>query len=125
MPSYVDGNTRTFPVGAAIGANIRVKISSGVLAVAGATDQDIGVTENETFAAGETVAVRLLSAAGTHKAVAAGAIAANAKVHGAADGEVNDTQATGSFLRGIAVTAATADQDVIEIIPCVGDTAGS
>lgn len=93
-------------------------------ALAGATDQDIGVTM-QYGVSGDVVAVAYVSKQGTHKAIAASAITAGSKVHGAASGKVNDTQATGSFLRGIAMEAAAADGDIIEILPLVGDTAGS
>ena len=93
-------------------------------ATAGATDQDIGVAMVDGVS-GDVIAVAYVSKQGTHKAIAASAITRGAKVHTAASGKVNDTQATGSFLRGIAMEAAGADGDVIEVLPCVGDTAGA
>lgn len=93
-------------------------------AVAGATDQDVGIA-TRSGVSGDEITVSAVNKQGTHKAIAAGAIAVGAKVYGATDGEVNDVQATGSFLRGVAMEAASADQDVIEILPLVGDTAGT
>ena len=93
-------------------------------ATAAATDQDVGVAMVDGVS-GDVVAVSLISKQGTHKAIAASALTKGAKVYGAASGKVNDTQATGSFLRGIAMEAAGADGDIIEVMPCVGDTAGS
>lgn len=124
MSQYFETPTRGFTAGAAIAQYLRVKLSSGKLAVAGA-EQDIGTIEEESFADGDVRAVRLLSTQGTHLAVAAGAVSAGAKVYGAAGGKVDDTQGTGAFLRGIALEAATADGDVIEILPLNGETAGT
>ena len=125
MSQFVDTKTKTFPADAAIGQYLRVHLSSGQVTLSGATDQDIGTTRNATFAAAEPVAVCLVSGQGTEKMVAAAAISENAKVYGAASGKISSTQATGAFLRGIALEAASADGDVIEVLPLVGDTAGA
>jgi len=125
MSQYDDTGRKSFTAGGAIAQHLRVKFSSGKLAVAGLTDQDFGTIENAAFADGDVRAVRLLSKQGTHPAVAAGAISQGAKVYGAASGKISATQGTGAFLRGVALEAATADGDVIEILPIVGDTAGS
>lgn len=126
MSQYVDTPTKSFVCDEAIAIWLRAKMDAdGRVTIAGAADQDIGVSAAATFAAGESLPIVLLSKQGTHKAVAAGAIAAGAKVYGAAAGKVNDVQATGSFLRGVALEAAGADNDVIEILPMVGDTAGA
>lgn len=93
-------------------------------ALAGATDQDIGVTM-QAGVSGDVVSVAYVNKQGTHKAIAASSITLGAKVHTAASGKVNDTQATGSFLRGLAMEAANADGDIIEVLPLTGDTAGS
>ena len=127
MSQYVNGNYKSFPAAAAIGKHLRVKLNgSGKLAVAGATDFDIGTLRDPATFADEPVAVRLVSANGTVTVVAAGAIAENAVVYGAAAGKVNDVQATDSFQFGIALEAATADGDVIEVLRTGnGDTPGS
>ena len=125
MSQQVDGNTTSYECGAAIGQFLRVKFSSGKLAAADATDQDIGVLRDASFASGDVRAVELFSRAGTHKAIAAAAISQGAKVYTAASGKVSATQATGAFLRGVAMSAATAAGDVIEVQPVVGDSAGA
>lgn len=114
---YTDGNYKTFTAGAAIAANTRVKLSSSKLAEAGATEEEVGVTTRATFADGDKVAVRLRNGAGTVKMIAAGEIAADAIVYTAASGKVNDVQASGAVRRGIALTAAGADGDIIEVLP--------
>lgn len=113
---YTDGNTRTFQAGAAIAKDLRVYLSSSKLAAAGATQLDVGTMTEASFADGDYAAVRLLNAAGTTRMIAAGVIAADAVVYTAAAGKVNDDQATGAIRVGIAVTAATADGDVIEVL---------
>jgi len=120
--SYIDAPTRTFPNNSAIAPHTRVKMSNGFLAPAGATDQDIGVLEFRTQASDAFGTVRLRSAAGTHKAIANAAIAAYTDTFTAASGKVG-AGTTGAFYRGITVTAAGADGDIIEILPMFGDSA--
>ena len=89
----------------------------GAVAVAGIGDTDVGILENNLVGNEKSVAVRLVSGEGTQKAIASKAIAAGVRVYTAASGKVSDTQGTGAYLRGIALTAAGADGDVVEIIP--------
>mgnify|MGYP006422253613 CR=1 FL=1 len=122
MPQFVETATRTFTNGStALAKGTRVVLSSGVLAAAAVGERDLGVLEYRAEA-DEPAAVRLLSAQGTQVAIAAGEIAAGAIVSTAASGKVNDVAATGSFERGMAVTGAAADGDLIEIIPFIGET---
>jgi len=126
MSTYVETPTRTFPASGAIAQHLRVILSSGVLAVADETDKELGTAEYGVLAGDELGTVRLRNAPGTKIGVAAGAIAAGADVYTAAGGKYDDTQATGAFYAGTALTAATADGDLIEILPPGhGDTAGS
>jgi len=119
----IAGNTRTFISGATIPAFSRVNLSSGVLAVAGLADEDeVGYT-TEDCVSGDAVSVVLRGAAGTQTVIAAGAIAEGAIVYSAADGEINDVAASTSYKRGIALEAAAADQDYIEILPRWDETA--
>lgn len=115
MSQQVDGAYRTFPAGGARGKYLRVKLASGVLALAGITDKDMGVLRDETFASGDLVAVRLASAAGTTKMIAAAAIVAGAEVYTAASGKVS-VSATTALPIGSAVEAAGADGDIIEVM---------
>jgi hypothetical protein len=88
---------------------------SRTFTVAAADDRaDAILLSAEGLADGETGLFKLLSGADTNYGIAAGEIAAGAKVYGAADGELNDVQAVGAFAEGVAITAASADGDVIE-----------
>lgn len=97
-----------------------VKLSSGTVVsnTATSTDVPIGVTLYAA-AAGAPVAVQLINVGGTVEIVAAGAISAGAAVYAAADGEVQALPTANGTYRmiGIALDAATTDQDVIEILP--------
>ncbi len=106
----------TFEAGGAISQYARVKITSGKLAVAGIYDADIGVAERQAFADGDVIPVRLLNSP-TQKVIAAGAISQGAYVYTAANGKVSATKAAGSHFRGVALEAASADGDIIEIQP--------
>lgn len=66
------------------------------------------------LADGETGLFKLLSGADTSYGIADGAITAGAAVYGDTDGELSATQETGAFKEGVAITAATADGDIIE-----------
>jgi len=115
MSQFVDGNVKAFTAGAAIGIHVLVKIASGKLAVAGLGDEYIGSMTQASFADGDVVGVRLKSAAGTHKLVAAGAFAQGARVYSRAAGEVDDVS-TGAKGCGIALEAAAAADDVVEVV---------
>ena len=79
-----------------------------------------------SLAAGQVVSVKLRSAAGTHKVRVSEALAAGATIYSEADGEVQDTAQATSFMEGTALEAATADNDIVEMIyNNAGDTAAS
>ena len=123
----IESNKRTFIAGsAALARRVLVKLASSVLVVntKTSTDLPIGVTEYAADAS-EAVAIRLLNAGGTVELVAAGAISADAVVYAADDGEIQALpSAAGTYLQiGIALEAASADQDIIEVLPWdVGQT---
>ena len=116
MSQYVESPCRSFTAGGAIAQHLRVKLSAGKLAAAGVGDQSIGTMEEASFADGDYRPVRLRTAQGTKKMVAAGAVTAGAQVFAAAGGKIDDTP--NPFPEGIALEAATADGDVIEVLPC-------
>lgn len=119
MTSHVETNTRRFPTGGtAIGRYLRVTLPSGDLAVAGIADNDIGTIEYEVFTSDTEAAVRLKTAVGTRKMVAAAAVTAGAIVYAAASGKVDDTVSAQRI--GIALEAATADGDIIEVLTDYG-----
>lgn len=119
MP-YNEG-IKAFIAGAGgVPGNCLVQLSSGTVVVntATATHIPIGVTLSAA-AAGEPVGVKLLNSQGSVEIVAAGAITAGAIVYAAADGEVSAVPtAAGTYRKiGVALEAATADQDIIEVLP--------
>jgi len=117
MSQYVEGPTRTFSCSGAIGQFLRVKTPAS-LAVAGATDVELGTIERAAFAALDRRAVRLRTADGTCKMVAAGDFVVGATLYGAAAGKVDNV--ANSNRVGIALEAATADGDVIEVLRSPG-----
>ncbi len=121
MAQYEDSGYGSVTLAATIAKALRVTVAG---ALAGLTDQDFGTTMAYGVS-GDVVGVSFVNKQGTQKATANGSISAGAKVYTAASGKVSSTQGTGAFLRGIAMEAATADGDIIEIMPLVGDTAGS
>ena len=91
-----------------------VKYSSATAVYCDAGDVPMGVIDTAVVTSGDAVAVKPLHAGATFQATAAGAIAAGATVWTADDGKVNDV-ASGAQV-GMALSAATADGDIIEIM---------
>ena len=97
---------------------------SGQLVVAGEDELSIGFVEGfvgagADVAVGDSITVRLLTSAGTFKAIVNEAVAAGASLYGAADGEVQDTDPGSGTIRFLALEAGSADGSVIEILPLV------
>lgn len=114
-----DTNLRPMVAGGAIGAHLRVDLNSaGKLALAGAGNAGVGVTREPAFAEDQTVSVYMDNSNGTVEVVANGAIAKGAYVYCAASGKVGPT---GAVVFGVAMTAATADGDIIEVMPLPSD----
>jgi len=76
----------------------------------------LGFAEDEA-AVGEAVAIEM-SYGRTVLGVASGAIAADVDVYTAAGGKLSATGGAGKYLMGRSATAAAADGDEIEIVPC-------
>lgn len=112
MSQFFETNLRGFTAGGALGQYLRVT-GAASLSLAGASTVELGTLENATFASGDLGQVRLRTANGTAKMVAAGAITAGAPVYAAASGKID---ASGTVLVGTALEAATADNDVIEVL---------
>ena len=110
----------TFTAGEALAQYRRVKLKSGSTTVplqveyADKNERSIGYTETAA-ASGALVAIRPHNMDGNRIAVASKAIAAIAAIYGADDGKVSDT-ATGAAVLGVALEAATANGDQIEIL---------
>lgn len=124
MSQFDDSGHKTFKAAGAISKGARVKISAAeTVDNAGLAEKCIGTATNQAFAAGDRVTVKLRSANGTHKAIAAAAIAAGAEIFSAAAGKVSVSAST-AFREGFAMEAAGANNDVIEVLFAgPGDTA--
>lgn len=117
MP-IVDGNVGSFTAAAAIGKGVLVKLSAaGTVDIAALGENPIGVAEEPAFAAGDRIAVRYRSAAGTIKCKASGAFAVGAVVYGRAAGLIDDISTTSAIKIGTALEAATAANDLVEVLP--------
>lgn len=116
MSQFVETATRTFTTSGVVGGKfLRCKQdSAGKVLLAGAGEASLGTSEIPAFTSGDQVTLRLWSAPGTRKVVAAGVIAINAAVYGAANGQVSAT-VSGSILGYVVDRAAAVAGDVIEI----------
>lgn len=127
MAEIDDSGFKSFEANGAIPQFARVKLlSTGKIDVAGLAEKEIGTATREAFAAGDIISVKLRSAGGTHKMIAQEALAVAAAVYTEASGKVQDTAASTAFLVGTALTAATADGDIVEVLyNAHGDTANA
>jgi hypothetical protein len=125
MSQQVDGNYKGFKCSAAIPQYARVVLASdGTVSVAGLTQKEIGTAQNATYNAGDLCNVKLRTAAGTHKGIAAGAIAGAAQISTQASGKIDDAATSTGFVMGTALEVATAAGDIIEFMyNSHGDTA--
>lgn len=114
MAEYVDGNVKTFTSGEALALHLRVALSAGTVVLAGVASADIGTVESPALVSGDLAAIRLRSASGTQKFVAAVAIAAGQRVYQAASGKVSNICA--GLAIGIALNTVTADGHVVEVL---------
>jgi len=117
----------TLPRSGALGPYLRVKISGGVPALAGAEEADIGTTCERYLASGlgQTGVATVVTpkAPGTTKMIAAAAFDAFVRLYGAADGKVSATP-NGNFI-GLSMEAATADGDEVEVLRLPGSGLGA
>ena len=119
MSQWNPGSTKSFPCSIAIPNRSRVVLTAGLLTIAGATDRELGVVEQSTLVPtyGQTpfnAPVRLRTAQGTEKMIATGAISLGATVYADANGGITAT--VGPVQIGIALAAATASGDIIEVL---------
>lgn len=109
--------------GEAISQYARVKLNSSAQIVeADADDKGIGVALIAA-ASGDEVTVKLWTDGGTFKVLAAGAVSVNDVIYAADEGQVDDVVGTGIAV-GRALEAATAANDVIEIVPILAEGNG-
>lgn len=126
MSQYTDANVKAFTSAGTIAQYARVTLGSGgTITEAGLTVKEIGTAMNAAVS-GDVVPVRLRTASGTHKMIAKEAIAAGALLYTEAGGKVQDTAEATAFMVGHAMEAATADNDIIEVLYNThGDTAAA
>lgn len=119
MSQAKESKIPTFTAGEALAMYSRVKIKSGTTTsppevhYADAGEQAIGYC-TQAVASGCLVSIKTINYPGTRIAIAGEAFAVNATLYSAADGKVADTS-SGSAV-GLAVQAATADGDYVEIV---------
>ncbi len=115
MGQFVDGNSKSFLNGtSAIAKGTRVVLTAGVLAVAGLTDKELGVTMDR-IEANRHGAVRLRSASGTSQFIASAALSAGDDVFTAASGKVAASAST-AYLIGEVLEAASGDGSLVEVL---------
>jgi hypothetical protein len=118
VSQFNDSGYKAFTAGGALGVGILVKFSSGKLAAAALTDEWIGVTTQQAFADGDIVTVALRSKQGTYKMAALTSFAQGAIVYGRAGGKVDDVATSSAVRVGMALEAAGAVNDLVEIMVC-------
>lgn len=125
MAGQAVNRSRTFKSGAAIAPHRLVKMDGAnvdqvVVNTATATDNPVAVSSNQDITAADVwFGAELLDEGKTVLMTAAGAITANAVVYAAAAGKVQALPGAAATYRkiGIAMEAAGADGDVIEVMP--------
>jgi hypothetical protein len=120
MSQFNDTGYATVTLTETVGQYLRTNFAGELC---GITERGVGYA-TVSGVSGDVVSVALHSKPGTVKVVAAAAIAVDAIVYSAASGKVS-TSASTAFPLGIARTASSANGDVIEIMPLVGETAVS
>ena len=114
----------TVTAGAAISEGQLLTLNGYTASVAGLTSQADAIAIQD-IASGEVGPARLLAYGETYVCKAdANGHSANATLYGAASGVASDTQGTGAFRVGVAVTAAGADE-LFELRYKPGFTAGA
>ena len=117
MAQFNKTGYKGLPVSAAVAQYVLVKISSSKVATAGLAEQPIGVSMQQGFADGDVINVALLSKAGTIKMKCADAVAEGAAGYGRASGLIDDVSTSSAIKVGVALEAATATNDIIEVMP--------
>lgn len=108
--------TKTASAAIAKGALVKLGSDSSFVAPCSATDANAIGVALDSAAQNDNVAVALLGIANhTVQALASGAIGAGAKAYLAANGEIS---ASGTIYVGIALTAASADGELVELAHC-------
>jgi hypothetical protein len=126
MSQHIDAPVKSFQASAAITQYALVQLAnSGKVSANGLATRPIGVAMEAAFADGDWIPVKLLPGLGTFRGIAKEAFAIAAVLYTEAGGKIQDTAETTSLPIGIALEAATAENDVIEWMPLTygGDVA--
>lgn len=116
MSQYVNTLERTFTASAAITQYSLVQLANtGKVSTNGLATRAIGIATRAAFADGDEITVRMFFP--TYKMIAKEAIAIAATLYTEAGGKVQDTAETTSLPMFIALEAATAENDIIEVMP--------
>lgn len=107
----------TFPNNAALGRALRVTMSGGYLAAAGASTDEYGTLQDAVLATDAYASVLPLGYYGVREFIANGEIAQYATVYAAASGKVANT---GTLRRGVALEAASGDGSIIRVLNQAG-----
>jgi len=126
MSQFDESGTKSFVAAGTISQYARVVLgSAGTITAAGLAEKEIG-TALRSAVSGDTVPVRLRTAAGTHKMIAKEAFNAGVVLYTEAGGKVQDTAETTAFQVGTALESAGAENDIVEVLyNAHGDTAAS
>lgn len=116
MPAKAYAGAYNFPNGdsVAVGQYLRVTHNSGNVALAGATDEEEGVSASRCESTDEVCAIEPLVPNCVYWCVAAEAVAAGAAVFRSAGGKVGDTDNGDRF--GVALDAASGDGSVFRVV---------
>jgi hypothetical protein len=112
MSQFNDTGYGTVTLSATVAQHLRVTPAGAVGVL---TTPPFG-TARVAGVSGDTVGVVYANKQGTAKMVASKSIAAGVKVYSTAAGKVTDTFASTGFIEGIALEAAGADGDIIEVL---------
>jgi hypothetical protein len=112
MAQFNDTGYGTVTLSATVAQHLRVTPAG---AVAILTTPPFG-TAIQAGVSGSIVGVAYANKQGSAKMVASKSISAGAKVYSTAGGKVTDTFASTGFIEGIALEAATNDNDIIEVL---------
>lgn len=99
-----------------LSAGSRVELNSTGVELADAVNEAIGTVEQPALA-GQPVTVRLFNTPGTRFGIASGSISNHAPVYAAANGKLSATATASAPSVGIALSATSADGDVLEYLP--------
>jgi predicted RecA/RadA family phage recombinase len=123
MASYTVGPEMTFEAGATLAQYTLVKMGSGGTITnstgVASEDNDVFGVVQEAASSGDSVLVTNLNNIASFKVKCAGAISKGAKVYTAASGLATAT-ATSLTMIGLARDAATAANDIIEVLRVLG-----